>query len=446
MITLFGILLTTILGLLISLMLSTKGHPIGRIALAYILGLGLDTLIMSGFLFGRIPLSRVNLLGVLIILNLFLGFTVRERLKRYLGEMSGYLSLKNFSRFEKLLLLILLLINLSAIFISCYWPVKDWDAVTLYDFRAKLIANPETATNFINIKYMTYYYGYPLLTSLAHAFVYILGGHNPQFLSGLFFNSLTILFYGSVREFSSRKVGLLMTLALITNYSFIQHASTAYTNLPFSVYFAIGTIYLYNWMQKKETGDLLISSLLIMLSIWVRDSEPFWIANLIILVFYAFWEKKILAPIIYSIIVLPIRFIWGSFKDRVSDYVTSNQFQTGFSILSSGFDLGRMVQIVGFLGLAIFPLFLPVIILFICFLLIDFKKLFDSKRIYLILLIVLNFGVLFVGSYVFSFTYKDWMRIPGSVERIFMFFPILLLFYVATVLGGKIEDNRLLGK
>ena len=438
MLVLIGFLLTVLFGLFLSLLIVPKMHPWGRLGLAYILGLGILTLFMFILLLLGINLTGEIILAFFIISNLAMVLFLRKSLRLFLKEFKSSLSISKFSSIEKGIFICIVLLNIYALFASLYLPVRDWDALTLYDFRGKILANPETQFDFMEGKLHIYYYSYPLLVSLSHSLIYIFRGENPLFLSGLFYIAFTSMFYGTLREVGTRGISLLATLLLISNVLLIQHTIAAYANLPYAVYFTMGTIYLYLWIIKGKKGYLFLSSILIALSTWTRDQEVFWLANLIILAIYGLSSKQFIKPIVYALVVIAVRSVWLNFKDSIFGPIllTSNQLGKSMIVLLHNLDLERMREVAIFLYKAISPNYYPIIILFLTLIVFNYKNIYKLKNFYILLFIFLNFIFLFIGTYIYSFVFPDWIKIPGSVERIFMFFPALFIFYIALVINS----------
>lgn len=433
MLLIIGIFLIFFLGLIVSLFILKEMNPIERIGLSYLLGLGVTTILMFFLLILRGYLTASTILVPIIIFNLSMGYVLRKKIVFFIRDAQHSISSSKLKIFEKQLLFLVIFLNFYCLIMSLYWPIKDWDAIALYDFRGKFLTSPILSVSYMKAQLDPYYYGYPLLTSLSHSFVYLLGGQNPLFLHSLFYIALTSMFYGVLRRVCSIFVSLVAVLLLLSNVLLLQHASVAYINLPYAVYYSMGTIYLYLWMVKRNFGYFIFSCILTALSIWVRDSEPFWIANLAVLIIYAIIENKIIYPLIYFAAIEPVKFIWNSFKDRVAVYYTNNEIRNSISIIRENINLQRLVDVINFLRLSIMDIYLPILLLFAACLLLDFKNIFKKERFYIVLLIISNFAVLFVGTYAYSFVFKDWLRIPGSVTRIFMFFPAIIIFYIAIV-------------
>jgi len=456
MFLLIGFLLFLLFGLLVSLLFLKQTHPLLRMGLSYLLGLGLTTIFMTFFLFEKIPINTLSLLLTLFFLDLLLFFWVHKGLFAFVRECQSFISKKNLSIFEKATVGLLLFLCFYAIVVSLYWPVKDWDAITLYDFRGKILSDIQGQERFMNFQLEGHYYGYPLLTSLSHAFVYILGGKNPLFLSGFFYICLILVFYGSLRQLVKRETALGATVILALNFLFINHITTAYTNLPFAVYYAIGTILLYFWMIGKENGCLITAGLLMALSIWTRDYEPFWLGNFVILLIYCFLKKKIFYPLIFLGPILSMKLFWLDFRRKVVDFFVSNHLnkqvliglgQQEINVLSSLvsfkiLDPTRLFRVIIFLNKAISPLFFPLLIAFVVFLILDIKAILKDERKYIVLIIFANMFILFIGTLALSLTFPDWEKIPGSIERLFMFFPFLTIFCGAITFEKIFLSNK----
>jgi hypothetical protein len=456
MFLLIGLLLFLLFGLLVSLLFLKQAHLLLRLGLSYLLGLGLTTIFMTFFLFQRFPINASSLLLTLFFLDLLLFFWVHKGVFAFVRECQIFILKRSLSIFEKTAVGFLIFLCFYAIVVSLYWPVKDWDAITLYDFRGKILADIQGQKAFMNFQLDGHYYGYPLLTSLGHAFVYILGGENALFLSGLFYICLILVFYGSLRQLVKRETAVGATVILALNFLFINHITTAYTNLPFAVYYATGTILLYFWMIGKEDGYLITAGLLMALGVWVRDYEPFWLGNFIILLIYCVLKKKIFYPLIFLGPILSTKLFWFDFRRKVVDFFASNHLdkqvlvglgQQEINVLSSlvsskALDPARLFRVIVFLNKAISPLFSPLLIAFVVFLILDIKAILKDERKYMIFIIFANMFILFIGTLALSLTFPDWEKIPGSIERLFMLFPFLIIFWGAITFEKNFLSNK----
>jgi len=444
MLVILGILGVTFFGFLLTILLVPKISLMSRIALGYLLGIGLITLFMFlGYLAG-LRFTFENTFHILIysILSLITpAFILRKRIEIKENFKDVFRFFKEISFFEKIIFGAILFFLLMSLIFNIYYPVGAWDALALYDWRAKIFVDTGGMEEGIA---RGFFFGHPFMTSLAHTFVYLFGGKNPQFIYSLIFIAFAILFYEALREFTSRKISLLTTLVLITIPGILEHSVMAYTNLPYTVYFLIGTIYLYIWMVKQKSGYLVLSAFLTGLSTWIRSSEPFWMVNLGVLILYCLWKRKFLAPIFYFLIFFPIQQPWKIFEAKMIgvQYSTAGTIQAGISIFATKFNILRMGEIVYYVFSNVI---LPSILFFGLFLLavlIQIKEIYKEKNFWFFIFLFGDLFLILVGSYMFSFSYPEWKEVPGSLVRMVMFIPPLILYYF----GISDAAKRIFGK
>lgn len=431
MLVIFGFLLTIFLGLLLTLVIVPKMHPLERLGVSYVLGLGLLTLFMFFYALIGFSFTRFNTIAALLIPILILFPLEIKKVKTYFDELTSLNYLK-LSEIERLIVLIISFLFLYSLISNLYWPVTAWDALTLYDRRAKIFFD----TGFMEeaIKRGSFF-DYPLLTSLAHTFVYLFGGNNPQFIYSLFLIAFAFMFYGAVRVFSSRALGIFAVFFLVTIPSILTHSTIAYTNLPYAIYFGMGTIYLYTWMVKKQRGHLLLAALLAGLSTWTRSKEPFWLVNLAILLIYSLYKKEYLAPFIFAMIFFSIQQPWKIFQTTVArapEFSTAKEIELSLLILLTKPDIQKLWEVLIYINRYVIDFLQPILSLFLLVLVLEFKNLIKKNNLLFLGLVFANFSWVVIGIYIFSSAYPFWEQIPGSAARMCMFFFPLFTFYIFT--------------
>jgi hypothetical protein len=428
----FILLIILGIGLPLVLLILPKEESVGVLGLSFLLGIGLFTLVMfiSNILGLRFSLLNESILLFAILLPL--TFVTRKRITTYFVMTIRKAKMAQFSPFEKVILAIIVFAVLSSFLNTFYWPVHIWDSLVLYDFRGKVFAT----TGFMKEAFIdNYYYGYPLLTSLAHSIIYLGGGKYPQFLYSLFYLSLGTTFYGLLKEFVSRKIALLFTMFLLIIQPLFYNSLISYTNFPYTVYMALGSIYVYLWDKKKQKGYLIISALLAGLSTWTRSVEPFWLAILLIVFLVSIYRKRFFDIILFSLIFFPIHEIWKTFQNSL---MTSGSSTVGdvisyTKILLALFNVEKWIQIAGYLYKyvvvpwgAIFPVFI-----------VATTSLFflnKQKKLFLIFFITFTLlSVLIAGTFSFSLSFSGWYAIGDAVQRMSMLFYPLFIYCTALV-------------
>lgn len=423
------LILILFLGFEITIILSLKMGLLERMSLSFLLGIGLSTFIvfLLAFVF-NLNFSPLNTLIILISSNI-IAFVVKYR--------EIIIFLKSL-RFEKMTIKpkiaifwgFILIIFAHTLLANSFWPVADWDAIALYDFRAKIFLFD---TNLIHAASSNnYFMGYPLLTSLAHLFVYQTGLNNPRFIYSLFYLSLIVIFYYSLRRNVSENKAILFTVISSLVPEIFAHATVAYTNLAYTVYLCSGTFYLYNWLNNKKLSFLLLSAMLIGLSSWVRSAETFWMIPLFVMFSVALISRKWREFVYYLIIVMAISRPWNIFMNYISGMITPTSTALGlnyFDLLKS-VSFERLILVANFLYKSVFSTWG---LIFIAFILIVVKDILSWKRKHNVFLYItlLFFILLFVGTLIFSMTFPEWQTIPDSARRMSMFLLPLMIYSIA---------------
>ena len=334
----------------------------------------------------------------------------------------------------KVLEIILSLVVLFLVFWSftqtIVWPPWEWDVLALYDFRAKVMAEEHSlATEFLTSQpnLTAYNYVYPFSTSLMHTLFYIGGASNPQFIYTLFYACLMLLLYGCLRRGVSRLQALTLTALLATTPEILFPSTIAYPNIPYALYFSFSTIYFWQWLKYKKTGFLVVSALFLAISSWIRNSEPFWIVNLLLVIFFLLREKKVLLTAFYLIIFLPLQQLWPIYQKHIFSLSKDIFFSPPEPFK---FSLTKIPQALFFGTKFFFKDWLEYIfiLLFSFFLLRKWKK---GDRFVLVWLAGYFFLSL-AGTYFFAISFPWWNQIGGSASRISVFFAPLLLYAIST--------------
>ena len=434
---LFILLITVGIGLPLTLVIAPRHNAIGRIGLSYLLGIGLFTLVMFVTNIMGLKFNLLHTILIFITMSLPLILLSFKQLKEYCKNVENRRKNFRLDKLEKITLAGLFFFMVSNFVNTLYWPVYIWDSLTLYDFRAKLFTGVGTIKDSIALlgdNWNGYYLGYPLLTSLSHSVVYILGGDNPQFIYSLFYLSLGLVFYGQLREFASRRSSLLFTLMLLTIPQIFNMSIVAYTNLPYMTYFSLGALYFYIWDKDGKKGYLILSALLVGMSTWVRSTEPFWLVILGLVILFAIIRKRYKDILVFPIFFFPIRQAWESFGlSSISFGSTVGQVTGATSVLVNYFSVQKLQDIINFLYKGVILVWGPVFILFLGAVIYSLTTR-RIKSIYMIYLITFTIlAMLLAGTYVFSFAFPQWSEIPDSASRMAMIFYPLFIYSTALV-------------
>ncbi|MDP2860889.1 MAG: hypothetical protein Q8N98_04220, partial [bacterium] len=195
---LIGVILIVLFGSGLVFLINPEMENKERLALGWTIGLGFITqwlFLLSVF---NIRYSIPSVLLPLIAGDLFLLFLAIKKTK--IRPRFGFLKLQKyslkhlfgrFSRSEQVLIILLAVLFFGSLIKALFWPVYYWDALAWYDYRAKIFFEAGGIASSMILASIPLH-GAPPMTSLAHTFIYILGGENanPQFIYALFYLAL----------------------------------------------------------------------------------------------------------------------------------------------------------------------------------------------------------------------------------------------------------------
>jgi 4-amino-4-deoxy-L-arabinose transferase-like glycosyltransferase len=380
-------------------------------------------------LWAGVPITLINNSLILIVGTGSLLVIRKKRTKEIIDSALNQIRLPKISLLDLLLIVGIASLIGYSIFSSLYSPVDDWDSIVLYDFRAKVLLNE---TYFRDVLHSwNYFWGYPLLTSLAHLWIYLLGGKSPVFIYPLFYLSFILMFYGTIRRFSSRTISLVAALLPASDPLIFYQSMIAYTNIPYTFYLVSGSIYVFLWAKTSKKEYLILGGLLSGLSTWTRSVEPFWLANLIFVWGYSFYKKRYGSLVLYPFIFLLIQYPWRIFqKVLLKIPYTTEQIGTSLSILLKNLEIQRISLVLSYLYSSVFVTWGAGAILFVLTVLIGFFKQGWKRNYEFLIIIFINLLLLFLGTYILSFGSGTWIRIPDSAKRMSMFFIPMFDFYI----------------
>lgn len=434
------IFLLLVFGSLLIFLLKKDINLVENLSLGFMTGLGLITYLMFIYSWFGIRITYNSTVLVILSLILLLLFILRKSLKNILlmffdrSIFRDNSNKKNNYKFGLILSVLIILIVASTFIFAIYYPITVWDALALYDFRAKVIAD---VGYFVQIsKNFTYFSHYPLFTSLSHTIIYLADGNNPQFLYPIYLVCFASLFYVLLKNKIGKLYSLASVLILVTMPEIFEHSTIAYTNLPYTVYYVISIIYLSIAMSNKEDKYFILPGILMGLSTWVRSDLPFWITGIVFSIFYAFKNKRIKPILFFVLPLLAIQQPWNYFASSLfgSDYSTSGQILSATGLLFKLFDMQRILEVCLYLYENVILVWGPLFVMFAFAILINFSDKKYSKSKNLLYLIIFNLIILFVGTYVFSFKVAEWKEIADSATRMSMFLVPLLVYYSSIVL------------
>jgi len=431
----FLFILILLLGIQITIAIKLKATWYERLSLSFLLGIGISTFVL--YLLARfvnLNFSLTNTFCVIGVLDLVLFWIKHHEIVDFFRNVKARNTKRKIKPRQILFWGFIMLIFIYTLINNVMWPITDWDALALYDFRAKVLL---VNTNFLDaaVKNHFYFAQYPLLTSLTHLFIYQAGANNPKFIYSMFYLSFVLIFYSLLKRNITQKKAMLFTLILALTPEIFNHAIIAYTNLPYLTLLCSGVLYLLSWMKTRDRSEIVLSALLVGLSIWTRIAEPFWIVPLIFVFIEMFKSKNWKVFALYLAVILLFYYSWKPFQvylDSMNIPLTSKG-QLGYWGIIKGITYDKVLASVEYLYKYVFSSWGLV---FLIFVVIALNKLLYFKRSSnLVFYIILFFVVLiFAGTVAFSVYYPWWQDIGGSAQRMSLFIIPLMIYYISLLI------------
>ena len=289
---LLGFIITAIFGFGITFLFDINFRKLERFALSILLGFGVQTLFMFIFYLFGLGFTLMNTLLEMFILStpiyllcIFLGRW--PKIKNFWLTIFSFRNLKkelvtivSSNPEEKIFIIFVLGLLLVSLIIGTYFPVSGWDSLVLYDFRAvTFVATGGMADGIAR----GYFFGYPLMTSLAHTWMYFVKGNPHVFYWGIYLAFIVVI-YECLKSFLGSVTTKITTLVLITLPFVFTGSYFDYTNFPYLVYIVTSVLYIIRFSKDRKSGYLILASILVGLSTWIRETEPFWIVNLLAII------------------------------------------------------------------------------------------------------------------------------------------------------------------
>lgn len=331
-----------------------------------------------------------------------------------------------------------------------------WDAVALYDARAKFLTNGMKFSDMPSLaKYDNlnkyYYLLYPPYTSIAH-FVWESWSVTKQVPVSVYY-SVVLLFLVLISFFVSKErfgllIGVVVAFLVSSNNSIFNIVIKEYTNLPFDLYVVGGVLLLYSYLSKGGTWKYLFGVLMVAASLWVRLLEPIWFAVVFAFAISIFSKEKLLKSCFLTILFLLISLIeyysWSYFTGTIAhnpsflNFTKLNMIDT-FVAIFTGAPLIVITTVAKSWGIPFFVHLASIIGLVL-----QPKYVIKNKSLlFLGLTVFISVAVYFSEFYVLSFQADWWSIVAMSLDRSSTFMiPISIFILFDLIMSSNFLKKR----
>lgn len=336
-----GILLLFLTGYLTVLNVSTLTTRLERVGLAFPVGVGVMTFVMSLMDFFGVALAGNALVTAGLVVSLLLVAGLVPRRNKVFEAFRRPIDVNSFN-FVWLLLLAFAAWVEYANFQKCmFFPTYDRDSLAAFDTMGFVAAQEHTygQMSIFTDDYMPGIHGpgspiaYFPLVQLAYAYVYALGAETSKIIPGLMHLSFLVAFYAALCRVTSRTAAMAATLFVVLTPEMTSFSSLSGTNVMHAVYASLGLIYVLTWMQTEEKPTLWLGSLLLAINVWSRAEGVAFIGVAFLLVAYKCVRKREWKPLIPAVLAF-VPVVWWNiyshgFDMKVESFVITHPFFDG---------------------------------------------------------------------------------------------------------------------
>jgi len=416
-------------------------------------GLGIGILVYQMFFISLVGIrwTKYNLIFPwVVVIIIFLIYSLFSKKKIKFGDIFKNSEIGSWLNCAEIALILLILFISTYVFVlASLVPTNIWDAWVIYGGKTQVLYfdNILTSGNMMETCFPEYPPGIPL----AQAFICkILNEWNIaayKVIFFFFFISFLVIFYKNLRKYLTRIESLLFTFLLSSIPLFANMFTSGLIDSIVGYYYCIGFFYLFLWFMSSKNENLIISAVFSGMASFIKNEGLIWfLSNVLILLIYLVFSKKLLKNIKYLLMYLAIglAFVlpWQYFA-RVKMGILSFQGGT-FSLTSLSVipqNLGRLKTIISYFIKNVFLDIKNFNILWIFYFIIvalKFKKMIFSKHVYIFLNTVMNLALL-VMIFIVTPQVLQWhLQVAGRL--VLQFVPIVL-FQTGLLFSNKKLNN-----
>ncbi len=277
-----GILLSILLGMSVLLAISTHFKPLEYLFLAFPIGIGTQTFLMSlldwvniGIFLGSTVVASFLAIGVL-------GFFAHRNIRKNPEFMNQFM-LKNW-RLPKpnlsWIILVTILIWFEGInfYKTVYFPTFDTDSIRGFDFIGRTVAIEGSLKSLslfndpnLNFQGNAGLSSYTPFAQLAYSYAYIFGAEASKIINALMYLSFLGMFYALLKRVTTHTAAAFFTLFMLVTPEMVAFSALSGINVLHAVFASTGLLYAVLWYKNKEHHLLILSGLLLALNCFTRN-------------------------------------------------------------------------------------------------------------------------------------------------------------------------------
>ncbi|OUN72457.1 glycosyltransferase family 39 protein [Barnesiella sp. An55] len=276
-----GIILTCLLGILLTALVSPRFSWTERIGLSFPLGMTLQTIVMALLDLVHIPLTATSVLLAQAIVFALLMFLVWRY--RGIDSLRFTPAMLNDLKQANLVWILLLLVIAYCEYMNyskcIFFPPSDRDSLAAFDTLGFVADHDHTylRMSLFDADYNPSIHraggsiAYAPFVQLSYAYVYLLGAETSKAIPALMYLFFVIAFYGILRRNTGKTIAALTTLLMMMAPEMIAFSSLSATNAMQAAFASLGIAYTASWLRSRHDHELYAGALLLGANMWCRN-------------------------------------------------------------------------------------------------------------------------------------------------------------------------------
>lgn len=299
-----GITLTLVLGLVVMLAISTKFTLLEYVSLAFPLGMGVQTFLMSLLDWSNIGIT----LGSTTLISLFVIAGLMVMVYRNLKKDPDFLSRFNLKNLKLpkpnlvwiLFTFLILWFEGMNFYKTVFFPSFDTDSIRGFNFVGMAIAAEGTLKGLSLFNSPNYNFqsdaglaSYTPFAQLSYAYVYLFGAMASKIVNAMMYLSFLGIFYSMLKRVTTHTAAAIFTFMMMITPEMLAFSALSGINLLHTVYAASGLLFAVLWFDKKDDKLLMLSAILLSMNCFTRNEGIVFSGMANLLVLFRFFKKDI---------------------------------------------------------------------------------------------------------------------------------------------------------
>lgn len=300
----FGITLSLLIGLAIMLAVSLRFTLLEYISMAFPLGIGVQTFLMSLLDWSNIGITLGGTITISLLVLTGLLWIASRKLKKE-PDFSHWFSMKGFKLPKPNLVWILFIFLLvwferMNFYRTIFFPSFDTDSIRGFNFVGIAIAAEGSLKDLSLFNSPNYNFqsnaglaSYTPFAQLAYAYAYLFGAMASKIINAMMYLSFLGIFYALLKRVTTHTAAAIFTFMMMITPDMLAFSALSGINVLHAIYACTGLLLTVLWFTKKDPKLLIIAAIMLSMNCFTRNEGIVFSGMASLLVVYRLFTRDI---------------------------------------------------------------------------------------------------------------------------------------------------------